>query len=117
MKEAPKKVEGLKYTSLPQALVSEGEAENGNMEYSLDGINYSYDIPTGTDAKTYTVWYKAVATDKNHEDSTPDTVTGITISPNTDTPQVFSNSNPLQQLQKLAETIGFQRVFGPSDGI
>ena len=85
---APEKIDGLKYTGQPQTLVTAGAAANGNMAYSLDGINYSFTVPTGTDAGGYTVWYKAVAADENHKDSAPDTVTGVTIGVNTDTPTV-----------------------------
>ena len=54
----------LTYTGEPQELINAGEATNGEMQYKLgaDG-NYSTDIPTGTDAIEYTVYYKAVATD------------------------------------------------------
>ncbi|MBD5133520.1 MAG: S-layer homology domain-containing protein [Clostridiales bacterium] len=86
---APEKNGGLtNYTGQPQALVTPGAAANGNMMYSLDGVNYSYTVPTGTDAGGYTVWYKAAAADENHKDSAPTQVTGVTIGVNTDTPTV-----------------------------
>lgn len=51
------------------------------MQYSLDGKTYSTDIPTGTDAGTYTVWYKAVG-GSDYYDSEPQSIT-VTIAPKT----------------------------------
>lgn len=67
--EAPE-ANTLTYTGNPQALVTAGEAEGGTMQYSTDGSSYSADIPTGTGAGTYTVWYKVVG-DDNHSDTDP----------------------------------------------
>ena len=64
---APKAIEGLKYTGNGQLLVKKGSAEGGTMLYSLDGTNWSENVPEGTDAKTYNVYYK-VKGDKNHND-------------------------------------------------
>ncbi len=74
---APTANAGLTYTGAAQALVTAGSAVGGVMRYSLDGSSYSADIPTGTEAKTYTVWYKAVG-DGNHNDTEPAQVT-VTI--------------------------------------
>ena len=72
----------LTYTGNPQALVTAGEAEGGTMQYSTDGSSYSADIPTGTGAGTYTVWYKVVG-DDNHSDTQPVklevTIAGVSI--------------------------------------
>ena len=62
---APKTVDGLVYTGTAQALITAGSADGGEMQYSLDGKTYDKAIPTGTDAKTYTVYYTVVA-DGNH---------------------------------------------------
>ena len=59
--EAPKAID-LTYNGEDQELVTAGEAEGGTMEYSLNGQDYSTEIPKGKDAGTYTVWYKAVGT-------------------------------------------------------
>ena len=93
---APEKINGLQYTGQPQALVTPGTATNGNMSYSLDGINYSFTVPEGTDVKTYTVWYKAVAADENHKDSTPVKITDAVIGVNTDTPTVLCTPDTFQ---------------------
>ena len=58
----------LTYTGTAQALVTAGEAKGGTMQYSLDNQNWSADIPTGTNADTYTVYYKVVG-DANHNDT------------------------------------------------
>ena len=54
----------LTYTGEPQALVKAGD---GTMTYSLDGTNYSAEIPTGTDAGTYTVYYRVEESDNWEE--------------------------------------------------
>lgn len=58
----------LKYNGAAQALVTAGAAANGSMEYALgesaDGApndGWAADIPTGTDAETYYVWYRATS--------------------------------------------------------
>lgn len=68
---APKAATNLVYNGAAQAMVSAGETGDGTLMYSnsQDGT-YSADIPTGTDAGTYQVWYKVVG-DGNHSDSTP----------------------------------------------
>ena len=76
--KAPTAKEKLTYTGKAQELINAGECTTGNMLYKVgtDG-NYSADIPTGTDAKTYTVYYKD-AGNSNYDESTeggPITVT------------------------------------------
>ena len=67
----------LTYDGTEQELVTAGETEDGTIRYSLDNADYSTNIPKGTEAKAYTVWYKVVG-DSNHNDSTPQSV-GVTI--------------------------------------
>lgn len=67
---APTAKTGLKYNGNDQALVSKGTANGGTMQYSLDNSTWSNTIPTGKDAKTYTVYYK-VKGDSDHTDFTP----------------------------------------------
>lgn len=50
----------ITYTGEAQELVTAGD---GTMTYSLDGENYSADIPTVTDAGKYTVYYKVEGSD------------------------------------------------------
>ena len=54
---------GLVYNGQPQALASEAECEGGEMRYSLDGETWSAQMPTVTDAGTYTLYYKVVTGD------------------------------------------------------
>ncbi|MCC8079481.1 MAG: S-layer homology domain-containing protein [Oscillospiraceae bacterium] len=57
----------LTYNGEAQALISAGTAEGGTMYYSLDGDEWTADIPTGTDAGTYTVYYKVLG-DEGYSD-------------------------------------------------
>ncbi len=82
--------ENLTYTGQEQALIIAGSvADYGTMQYSLtENGTYSQDIPAGTDAGTYTVWYRVIG-DANHNDTAlasvpvsigkkPLTITGVT---------------------------------------
>ena len=61
----------LIYTGQPQALVTAGTADGGEMQYSTqENGTYNSAIPTGTNAGEYTVWYKVVG-DTNHSDTEP----------------------------------------------
>ena len=60
-------VADLEYKGSEQELVTKGDTDFGTLLYSLDSENYSEDIPTATNAGTYTVYYK-VAGDANHKD-------------------------------------------------
>lgn len=78
----PEGVAGLTYTGQPQALVRPGgTAEGGELAYSLDGASYSLELPTGTEAKEYTVWYKVIASDGNYRDSAAVQMSSVTIGP------------------------------------
>ena len=68
----------LTYTGGAQALVTAGSTTGGTLKYGLakDGT-YSEDIPTATDAGTYTVWYM-VEGDSNYNGVEPKSVT-VTI--------------------------------------
>ena len=58
---------GLTYTGQAQELVNAGSTTGGTMQYSLDNATYSANIPTATNAGTYTVYYK-VAGGNNYND-------------------------------------------------
>ena len=66
----------LTYNGNEQALVTAGSVTDyGTMKYSLTkNGTYSQDIPTGTDARAYTVWYRVFG-DANHNDTAPASVT------------------------------------------
>ena len=61
----------LKSTGEAQELVEGGSAINGTFQYSLDGENYSEEIPTATKAGWYTVYYKVVSNNPEVDDSKP----------------------------------------------
>ena len=88
---APTAQENLTYTGQEQALITAGSVTSGGtMQYSLtENGTYSPDIPTGTDAGAYTVWYRVIG-DANHKDTAPAsvavrigqkplTITGVTV--------------------------------------
>ena len=71
---APTAQENLTYTGQEQALITAGMTDHGTMQYSLtENGTYSQDIPTGTDAGAYTVWYRVFG-DANHKDTAPASV-------------------------------------------
>ena len=72
---APTAQENLTYTGQEQALIIAGSVmDYGTMQYSLtENGTYSQNIPTGTDAGTYTVWYRVIG-DANHNDTAPASV-------------------------------------------
>ena len=68
--------ENLTYTGQKQALIIAGsvDAQYGEMQYRLGTSgSFSTAIPTGTDAGTYTVWYRVIG-DANHNDTAPASV-------------------------------------------
>ena len=71
----PTAQENLTYTGQEQALITAGSVmDYGTMQYSLtENGTYSQDIPAGTDAGAYTVWYRVIG-DANHNDTTPASV-------------------------------------------
>ena len=72
---APTAQENLTYTGREQALITAGSVTSGGtMQYSLtENGTYSQDIPAGTDAGAYTVWYRVIG-DANHNDTAPASV-------------------------------------------
>ena len=57
---------GLVYSGEAQDLINAGSTTAGSLQYSLDGVTYATTIPQGTNAQSYTVYYK-VDGDANHE--------------------------------------------------
>lgn len=79
---APSAKPDLTYNGNAQALVTEGSATagTGTLQYSTSKNGaYSTDIPTGTDAKQYSVWYKVVG-GTNYADTEPVEIQ-VTIAP------------------------------------
>ena len=75
---APMPVTGLTYTGEEQELITAGATTGGTLVYSLTGDedDYSTAIPTGIDAKTYTVYYK-VQGNANYNDTEAQSVTAV----------------------------------------
>ena len=71
----------LVYTGAAQDLITAGSSSTGTMQYSLDGTNYSTEIPQGTDAKEYTIYYKVIA-NAGYSNVDPSSFK-VTISPKT----------------------------------
>ena len=55
----------LVYSGVSQNLINSGSSTTGIINYSLDAKNYSTTIPKGTNAGSYTIYYKLEG-DKNH---------------------------------------------------
>ena len=69
----------LTYNGAAQALVSGGGATGGTLQYSAtQNGTYSATVPTGTNAGSYTVWYK-VKGDANHNDTAASGPINVTI--------------------------------------
>ena len=77
LKQNPSGIANLSYNGMAQNLITAGSSETGTVEYSLDKTNYVTTIPTGTDAKSYTVYYR-VKGDANHKDASSGSV-NVTI--------------------------------------
>ena len=57
---APTAKSNLVYNGTEQELINAGIATGGTLQYKLGDGSYSTDLPKAKDAKTYTVYYKAV---------------------------------------------------------
>lgn len=88
----PTPISGLIYNTNPQNLILVGTAVGGTMEYSFKpSSDYSTNIPQGTDAQQYEVFYR-VKGDENHADREPASVFA-TISPKTVSSPIISLSS------------------------
>ncbi len=98
----------LIYTGSSLELVNAGSGvSGGTLKYSLDGVNWSEDIPTASALGDYTVYWK-VEGDASHSDYIPEpayiavSITIPTVSDNADPSTVLSNlynnGNPSQLL-------------------
>ena len=67
----------LAYTGSALSLVDAGTTTGGELQYKLGNGTYSTDIPTATNAGSYTVYYKVVG-DDNYNDVAEQSV-GVTI--------------------------------------
>ena len=70
----PEDVADFSYDGTAHTLLSgNGTCLGGTIQYSLDGTNYSPNVPSATDAGDYTIYYKVVG-DKNHNDTQSQTL-------------------------------------------
>lgn len=70
---------GLRYTgSALELLAAAATSDTGNVEYKLDGGNWSTELPKVTTAGTYTVYYRSVG-DANHNDTAGTDCITVTI--------------------------------------
>lgn len=60
----------LTYDGSTHELITAGTVSGGDMQYSLDGKTWSADIPKGSEAAAYTVYYRIVG-DANHNNVEP----------------------------------------------
>ncbi|MFW5630903.1 MAG: M64 family metallopeptidase [Acetivibrio ethanolgignens] len=66
--QEPMALTDLVYNGKAQRLVKAGAAEGGQIQYRVGAGAYQDELPTGTDAAAYTVYYKVVG-DAAHSDS------------------------------------------------
>ena len=105
---------GLKYDGTEHVLLGfVGTANGGTMQYSLDNATWSTAIPKGRDAKTYTVYYKAVG-NSGYSDSAVDSVqvtigpkniSGVTIGTIADQPYTGSAITPDPEVKDGTKTL------------
>ena len=107
------------YTGSAVALVTAGKAEDGTMQYILgknaeDAPVFGWDeeIPTGTDAGTYYVWYRA-AGDSTHSHSGRKCVT-VVISPRA--VSVTAKAQTVTEGSQPETGVGYVDADGLADG-
>ena len=82
---APTAKENLVATGESQELITEGVADKySRMSYSLDGVTFSDEIPSATEAGEYTVYYKAASLTSVDRDSEVKFLTVEIAEPQTD---------------------------------
>jgi hypothetical protein len=60
---------GLVYNGAAQNLANAGSTNGGTLKYSTDNVNWSNNVPTGTNAGSYTVYWKVVGNDYYYDKS------------------------------------------------
>ena len=82
---APTAKENLVATGESQELITEGVADKySRMSYSLDGVTFSDEIPSATEAGKYTVYYKAASLTSVDRDSEVESLIVEIAEPQTD---------------------------------
>ena len=93
----PTAIEGLVYTGEPQVLITAGECgTGGTMMYALNSITgdaWSENLPTATEAGTYTVYYSVSSDDDNHRYQGDTKSLTVTIAPKEEEPEPEPGEN------------------------
>ena len=108
----------LTYSGADQALITEGTATGGTMQYALSASpetqpkgEYSDTVPSGKNAGNYYVWYK-VKGDENHNDSAPACVTAaIKKADSSPTAKDLTYNGKAQQLVKAGQSPAIKVVY------
>ncbi len=106
----------LYYTGEDQELIPAIQAEGGEVQYSVDGSDYSTDIPKGKDKNTYSIRYKVVG-DKNHTDIAEATLTvsivaKVLTAQTSDSPSSTLTAEVTHEANKTAELINLELGTG-----
>ena len=108
---APSAKTNLVYNGEGQELITAGTTNFGDLlSYSLDGVNYSADIPTATDAGTYTVYYKVEGSDNWNEVDAKNITVSITKATPTFTAPEKQTINCQQTLANVTLSDGYRLV-------
>lgn len=108
----------LTYSGADQALITEGTATGGTMQYALSASpetqpkgEYSETVPSGKNAGNYYVWYK-VKGDENHNDAAPACVTAtIKKADSSPTAKDLTYNGQAQQLVKAGQSPAIKVVY------
>ena len=102
---APTAKTGLTYNGQEQELITPGSATGGTMQYKLGGGRYSTELPTATNADTYTVYYKVVG-DASHNNTAEQSIT-VTIgkAPLTGTPTFTPVTEAGKTIENVTPTV------------
>ena len=114
---APTAKTGLVYSTQAQTLATDGQAEGGELQYSLDEQQWTTTVPTGVDAKDYTVYYRVVA-DANHNDVAVQNFT-VTIDKATLTALALTETNFIYNQQEqtaLVTYVNAGTIVVPAEG-
>ena len=98
---------GLTYNGGAQTLINQGHVEGGIMWYKLGGGTYSTELPTATNAGTYTVYYKVVG-DATHNNTAEQSITvKIGKAPLTGTPTFTPVTEAGKTIGDVTPTVTF----------
>ncbi len=91
---APTAKTSLTYNTAAQTLVNAGSTTGGELQYSMDNSTWSATAPTGTNAGSYTVYYRVVG-DDNYNDVASATMGSVSIAKAAGS-ITFASDSPIQ---------------------